>query len=126
MIIVAEPGQSLVVGSVVAETYEVTRLLGRGGMGAVWEASHLRLPGKRVAIKVLLADVAADSEALARFRREAEIAIAARPSQHRRGARLQHAAGRARPTWCSSSCEGESLAQRLRARPDAARPRRWC
>jgi len=74
MIIVAEPGQSLVVGSVVAETYQVTRLLGRGGMGAVWEASHLRLPGKRVAIKVLHTDVATDQEALARFRREAEIA----------------------------------------------------
>jgi serine/threonine-protein kinase len=43
-------------------------------MGAVWEAAHLRLPGKKVAIKVLHADVAADPEALARFRREAEIA----------------------------------------------------
>jgi serine/threonine protein kinase len=59
---------------VVAETFQVTRLLGRGGMGSVWEASHLRLPGKKVAIKVLHADVAADQEALARFRREAEIA----------------------------------------------------
>ncbi|HUS67819.1 MAG TPA: serine/threonine-protein kinase [Kofleriaceae bacterium] len=52
----------------------MTRLLGRGGMGAVWEASHLRLPGKRVAIKLLHADVAGDQESLARFRREAEIA----------------------------------------------------
>src|SRR5262245_24269579 len=69
-----EPGQALFVGAVVAETYQVTRLLGRGGMGSVWEASHLRLPGKRVAIKVLHANVAADQEALARFRREAEIA----------------------------------------------------
>ncbi len=67
-------GQVLSIGAVVAETYQVTRLLGRGGMGAVWEASHLRLPGKKVAIKVLHADVAADPEALARFRREAEIA----------------------------------------------------
>ncbi len=58
----------------VAETYEVTRLLGRGGMGAVWEARHQRLPGKRVAIKVLHPDIARDAEALARFRREAEIA----------------------------------------------------
>src|SRR6188508_286300 len=73
-VIVNEPVQSLAVGSVVAETYQVTRLLGRGGMGSVWEASHLRLPGKRVAIKVLHADIAADVEALARFRREAEIA----------------------------------------------------
>jgi serine/threonine-protein kinase len=67
-------GHGLTVGAVVADTYQVTRLLGRGGMGSVWEASHLRLPGKRVAIKVLHADIAADHEALARFRREAEIA----------------------------------------------------
>ena len=69
-----ERGHGLSVGAVVADTYQVTGLLGRGGMGSVWEASHLRLPGKRVAIKVLHADIAADQEALARFRREAEIA----------------------------------------------------
>ena len=42
-------------------------------MGAVWGARHLRLPGKRVAIKVLLA-ATDDAQALARFRREAEVA----------------------------------------------------
>src|SRR5688500_13931959 len=72
--VIAETMQSLAVGSVVAETYQVTRLLGRGGMGSVWEANHLRLPGKRVAIKVLNTDASADPEALLRFRREAEIA----------------------------------------------------
>ena len=60
-------------GTVVAGTYEVTEILGRGGMGAVWAAQHLRLPGKRVAIKVLLG-TGAGEQALARFRREAEIA----------------------------------------------------
>jgi serine/threonine protein kinase len=59
-------------GVVVAETYEITRLLGQGGMGAVWEAKHLRLPGKRVVVKVLLFG-ATDAVVLARFRREAEI-----------------------------------------------------
>jgi serine/threonine-protein kinase len=61
------------VGSVLAGTYEVTGLIGKGGMGAVWAASHQRLPGKRVAIKVLLGS-GPDEQALARFRREAEIA----------------------------------------------------
>jgi hypothetical protein len=60
-------------GTVVAGTYEVTGLLGRGGMGAVWAARHLRLPGKQVAIKVLLGSGVGE-QALARFRREAEIA----------------------------------------------------
>jgi serine/threonine-protein kinase len=62
------------VGTVLAETYEITDLLGQGGMGAVWTARHLRLPGKRVAIKVLLGVAANDREQYARFRREAEIA----------------------------------------------------
>jgi eukaryotic-like serine/threonine-protein kinase len=60
-------------GTVVAETYQIVRLLGQGGMGAVWEAKHLRLPDKRVVVKVLLFG-ATDAVTLARFRREAEIA----------------------------------------------------
>ncbi len=59
---------------VLADTYELTRLLGEGGMGAVWEARHRRLKDKRVAIKVLHPIIASDSEAMARFQREAEIA----------------------------------------------------
>ena len=39
-------------GTVIAGSYEVTEVIGRGGMGAVWAARHLRLPGKRVAIKI--------------------------------------------------------------------------
>ena len=66
------PSAGLRPGIVVAETYEITRLLGQGGMGAVWEAKHLRLPGKRVVVKVLLFG-ATDATVLARFRREAEI-----------------------------------------------------
>ncbi|MEZ4399745.1 MAG: serine/threonine-protein kinase [Kofleriaceae bacterium] len=57
----------------IADTYTIEGLIGRGGMGAVFVASHARLPGKKVAIKVLHPDVA-DAESLARFRREAEIA----------------------------------------------------
>jgi len=41
-------------GTTVAGTYQILRLLGQGGMGAVWEATHLRLPDKRVVVKVLL------------------------------------------------------------------------
>ncbi len=65
---------ALSIGGVVADTYRVTHLLGRGGMGAVWAAEHLRLPGRQVAVKVLLGAGVTSGEAFARFRREAEIA----------------------------------------------------
>jgi eukaryotic-like serine/threonine-protein kinase len=64
---------SIDVGSVIADTYTIEALIGRGGMGAVFLASHKRLPGKKVAIKLLLAEMSGD-EVLARFKREAEIA----------------------------------------------------
>ena len=63
----------LAVGSIVADTYRITSRLGVGGMGAVFAAEHLRLPGKHVAIKVLHNPMAT-AEILLRFRREAEIA----------------------------------------------------
>jgi serine/threonine protein kinase len=57
----------------IADTYTIEGLLGRGGMGAVFVASHLRLPGKQVAVKVLHPEFV-DDEIFARFQREAEIA----------------------------------------------------
>jgi serine/threonine-protein kinase len=63
----------IAVGSIIVETYKITSQLGVGGMGSVWAAEHLRLPGKHVAIKVLHAALAS-GEILLRFRREAEIA----------------------------------------------------
>ena len=51
--------------------FEVTRLLGAGSFGAVYEATHLAFR-RRVALKVLDARYANHPEALARFDREAE------------------------------------------------------
>jgi eukaryotic-like serine/threonine-protein kinase len=59
-------------GAILNETYKLIRHLGRGGMGEVWCARHLRLP-KEVALKVLNTSAQANPEAVARFRREAEI-----------------------------------------------------
>lgn len=52
--------------------YELIRLLGAGGMGAVYEAAHVEI-GKHVAIKVLGPAVAAIPGARARFLREAQL-----------------------------------------------------
>ncbi len=73
------------VGAIIAEKYELRKLLGRGGMGEVWQARHQTL-GEDVAIKVLsLPASEADmrSEALRRFRFEAQTAAQlARKSRH--------------------------------------------
>ena len=70
----SETTSPLAPGVVIAETYEIERRLGQGGMGEVWLARHRRLAGKQVAIKVLHVDRQLPQEAVARFRREAEIA----------------------------------------------------
>src|ERR671931_81806 len=56
-----------------ADRYEVGRLLGAGGMAQVYEGRD-RLLDRRVAIKVLLSQYAHDPAFLARFRREAQAA----------------------------------------------------
>ena len=60
-------------GSPLGGRYLLLRLLGRGGMGEVYEAEDLRLH-RQVAVKVLRADLADDPRVLARFRREARTA----------------------------------------------------
>jgi serine/threonine-protein kinase len=52
--------------------YQVVRLIGEGGMGAVYEAVHLAI-GKKVAIKIMHPDLATDPDARARFLREAQL-----------------------------------------------------
>lgn len=53
--------------------YRLDRLLGIGGMGAVYVATHLRLD-KCYAIKILHARFSQDREIAARFQREAQVA----------------------------------------------------
>ena len=57
------------------DKYEVERVIGRGGMGTVYEARHTRL-GHLVAIKVLGEDLRVHPELVKRFEREARAASA--------------------------------------------------
>ena len=103
------------VGSVIADTYTIEALLGRGGMGAVFLASHKRLPGKKVAIKMLHAEIS-DEETLARFKREAQIAsLLGHPN-------IVHVEDfdvmpDGTPYLVLEYLQGETLAQRLRGGP---------
>lgn len=63
----------LEVGDVIDQKYRVTRQIGRGGMGEVWEGENVRIR-RRVAIKVLHANAASNPELVGRFEREAQAA----------------------------------------------------
>jgi eukaryotic-like serine/threonine-protein kinase len=99
--------------------YEVLGLLGRGGMGVVYQARQLGLQ-RTVALKMVLTGSHAGPKDLARFRAEAEAL-----------ARLQHpnivqiydvgnTAGR--PYFVLEFVAGGSLAQYLKATPQPVRP----
>ena len=60
-------------GAVIDEKYEIVALVGRGGMGAVFEAMHVRL-NQRVAIKMLHPYVKDLPGSIERFEREARAA----------------------------------------------------
>jgi tRNA A-37 threonylcarbamoyl transferase component Bud32 len=60
-------------GTKLGGRFEIVRLIGSGGMAAVYEALHTDLK-KRVAIKALFPSVGRNPEARARFLREGEVA----------------------------------------------------
>src|ERR1700729_347257 len=71
----ADPPEAPPVKGLVAGKYELTSLIGRGGMGSVWEGRHATL-GTRVAIKFIEPELAASGEARTRFENEARAAAA--------------------------------------------------
>ncbi|MFO0648036.1 MAG: serine/threonine-protein kinase [Polyangiales bacterium] len=60
---------------VLAERYRVLKPIGRGGMGAVFEAVHVHT-GRRLAVKTLLAQYVNDAVLVERFMREARATTA--------------------------------------------------
>jgi len=64
---------TLTIGSIFAQRYRVVRMIGQGGMGAVFEVVHLETE-RRCALKVMQPNMV-DNEAMrARFRQEAKVA----------------------------------------------------
>lgn len=70
----AEPAASALAktGDVLGDRYEIRKVIGQGGMGAVYEAFD-RVLKESVALKVLLPSLVRDTHALERFVREARI-----------------------------------------------------
>ena len=67
------PAHLLAEGDVIAGKYRIERMLGVGGMGSVVAAANLAL-GSRVALKIMLPELADSPEFAARFIREARAA----------------------------------------------------
>lgn len=108
-------------GSVIAGKYRLEVPLGKGGMGAVWRATHIAL-GRAVAVKFVLASVSeaqvATHESIERFLREARSAAAVR---HRNVVDvLDFGDENGRPYLVMECLDGESLGQRIERAPSAS------
>jgi serine/threonine protein kinase/Tol biopolymer transport system component len=68
--------ERFVAGSIVAGRFKVVRLLGKGGMGEVFEAEDLKMFRRQVALKFLPQELAHDHQMRERFEREARSASA--------------------------------------------------
>jgi serine/threonine-protein kinase len=95
-------------GQVLGDTYEITRMLGEGGMGRVYEARHVRL-GRRFALTMVHQHFLGDAESVARFRREAS-AAASVLSPNVAEVFDVHATRDGRPYLVCELLEGEELA----------------
>jgi serine/threonine-protein kinase len=97
--------------------YEVEAMLGRGGMGVVYKARHLRL-GRTVALKMLLAGAYAAPQEIARFQREAEAVAGLRHPNIVQVYDVGDLEGR--PYFTMEFVEGGSLGQKLAGTPQPA------
>ncbi len=60
------------IGTLLADTYRIERVLGEGGMGLVYEASHLRID-RRYAVKLIHLPLSQREDMRSRFDREARV-----------------------------------------------------
>jgi tRNA A-37 threonylcarbamoyl transferase component Bud32 len=72
----APVGDDPLIGTTLADSYELVRAIGEGAMGRVYEARHSRLPSKRYAVKILHQELGREPQVVTRFQREAEAASA--------------------------------------------------
>jgi len=107
-----QPAGSARLGALFDGRYLILRLLGEGGMGAVFLAEHAVL-GRQVAIKFLHPDHAAQEGMVGRFHREAQAAAATR---HRNIIDIFDVgvSPQGEPFLVMEYLEGESLAQLLK------------
>src|ERR1700688_3978459 len=102
------------VRGLVAGKYEIVGLIGRGGMGSVWEGRHASL-GTRVAIKFIDQEYVGSQEAQSRFATEARAAATIR-SKHAIQIYDHGVAEDGRPYIVMELLAGEPLDKRIERR----------
>jgi serine/threonine-protein kinase len=106
-----QPETKIGPGVLLVGKYKVTRELGRGGMAAVYEAENVSI-GKRLAVKVLAAELANSAIVIERFFREARAAASVKSPyivEVYDSGRLEDG----RPFIAMELLEGESLYDRM-------------
>ncbi len=108
---VVEPPEEELLGTTIADRYEILSIIGKGGMGVVYKARQIQMD-RFVAVKMLHAHVAADPQGLKRFLHDAKACGAL---QHPNLVQV-HDSGvvnEKRPYLVMSYEEGKSLSQIL-------------
>ena len=101
-------------GEVVAARFKVVRLLGRGGMGEIYEAEDSKLR-RRLALKFLPEELSRDDQVVERFQREARAASAL---DHPNICTVYEVGEhQGRPFIAMQYLEGETLQQQIRGKP---------
>jgi eukaryotic-like serine/threonine-protein kinase len=101
-------------GLVLAQ-YKLERLIGEGGMGAVYEATHTGVIEKHYALKVLSAEISSHPQAEPRFL--AEAAVASRLTHPHIVSVTDFGSSNGVSYLVMEYLEGETLGQRLRRKP---------
>jgi serine/threonine-protein kinase len=99
------------VGAVIGGKYRLEEVIGYGGMGSVWSATHLGL-GERVAIKLVSLQFARSAEARRRFEMEAKAAAKIR-SRHVPQVFDNGTLDDGTPYLAMELLQGESLSRRI-------------
>lgn len=105
-------GGDPLIGAELAGTYRITRVMGEGGMGKLYEAEHVRID-RRYAIKVIHAQLANRDDLRVRFDREARAMSKVR-SDHVVDVIDVVRMPDGRPCIVTEKLEGEDLEARLR------------
>src|SRR5713101_6381020 len=95
-------------------SYEITALLGKGGMGEVYRARDTKLK-REVAIKILPDEFSTDPERVSRFQREAEVLASLNHPNIAAIHSLEEANGSR--FLVLELVEGETLAERVKREP---------